>query len=92
MVEEYVLDTDIGFASPVGVNTRAADSPPNGIFRCSTISSWLAIDGMFRQDQDYVGIRLLNQRGIAPRVWLSSSAGSMGREPSAWGPVIAIGM
>ena len=56
MVEEYVLDTDKGFASPVGVNTRAADSPPNGIFRCSTISSWLAIDGMFRQDQDYAGI------------------------------------
>ena len=27
MVEEYVLDTDKGFASPVGVNTRAADSP-----------------------------------------------------------------
>ena len=56
MVEEYVLDTDKGFASPVGVNTRSADSPPNGIFRCSTISSWLAIDGMFRQDQDYAGI------------------------------------
>ena len=56
MVEEYVLDTDKGFASPLGVNTRAADSPPNGIFRCSTISSWLAIDGMFRQEQPFAGI------------------------------------
>ncbi|MHC5056940.1 MAG: PA14 domain-containing protein [Planctomycetota bacterium] len=56
MVDEFVLDTDKGFCSPVGVNTRAADSPPNGIFRCSTISSWLAIDGMFRQDCDYAGM------------------------------------
>ena len=70
MVEEYVLDTDKGFASPVGVNTRAADSPPNGIFRCSTISSWLAIDGMFRQDQAYAGIlTTLNHTKAMHREW-----------------------
>ncbi len=70
MVEEYVLDTDKGFASPVGVNTRAADSPPNGIFRCSTISTWLAIDGMFRQDQAYAGIlTTLNHTNAMHREW-----------------------
>ncbi|MBC8434861.1 MAG: chitobiase/beta-hexosaminidase C-terminal domain-containing protein [Verrucomicrobia bacterium] len=70
MVEEYVLDTDKGFASPVGVNTRAADSPPNGIFRCSTISTWLAIDGMFRQDQAYAGIlTTLNHTKAMHREW-----------------------
>jgi hypothetical protein len=70
MVEEYVLDTDKGFVSPVGVNTRAADSPPNGIFRCSTISSWLAIDGMFRQDQAYAGIlTTLNHTKAMNREW-----------------------
>ena len=70
MVEEYVLDTDKGFISPVGVNTRAADSPPNGIFRCSTISSWLAIDGMFRQDQAYAGIlTTLNHTKSMHREW-----------------------
>ncbi|MCH2036060.1 MAG: PA14 domain-containing protein [Puniceicoccaceae bacterium] len=82
MVEEFVLDTDKGFASPVGVNTRAADSPPNGIFRCSTISSWLAIDGMFRQDQAYAGIlttlnhtKAMHQEWgypVAPEAWESS--------------------
>ena len=70
MVEEFVLDTDKGFASPIGVNTRAADSPPNGIFRCSTISSWLAIDGMFRQDQAYAGIlTTLNHTKAMHREW-----------------------
>ncbi len=70
MVEEFVLDTDKGFASPVGVNTRAADSPPNGIFRFSTISSWLAIDGMFRQDQAYAGIlTTLNHTKAMYREW-----------------------
>ena len=70
MVEEYVLDTDKGFASPVGVNTRAADSPPNGIFRCSTISTWLAIEGMFRQDQAHAGIlTTLNHTKAMHREW-----------------------
>lgn len=70
MVDDFVLDTDKGFASPVGVNTRAADSPPNGIFRCSTISSWLAIDGMFRQDQAYAGIlTTLNHTKSMHREW-----------------------
>jgi hypothetical protein len=53
MIDEHVVDTEVGFMSPVGLNTRAADSPPNGIFRCSTISLWLAVDGMFRQGRPY---------------------------------------
>jgi len=70
MVDEYVLDTDKGFCSPVGVNTRAADSPPNGIFRCSTISSWLAIDGMFRQGCGHAGILItLNHLRAMVREW-----------------------
>jgi hypothetical protein len=70
MVDEFVLDTDKGFCSPVGVNTRAADSPPNGIFRCSTISSWLAIDGMFRKDCDYAGMLMtVNHLNSMVREW-----------------------
>jgi len=70
MVDKFVMDTEQGFLSPVGVNTRAADSVPNGIFRCSTISSWLAIDGMFRQGCDYEGALVtLNHLKAMTREW-----------------------
>ncbi len=55
-IDKFVMDTEVGFISPLGLNTRAADSPPNGIFRSSTISCWLAIDGLFRKDAIQPGI------------------------------------
>ncbi|MCH2175157.1 MAG: PA14 domain-containing protein [Lentisphaeria bacterium] len=70
MVDKYILDTDVGFISPVGINTRAADDPPNGIFRCSTISLWLGVDGMFRQEASYAGIlTMLNHINAMTREW-----------------------
>jgi hypothetical protein len=70
MIDEYVMDTEKGFISPVGINTRAADSPPNGIFRCSTISLWLGVDGMFRQGRPYAGtLTTLNHIKAMTREW-----------------------
>ena len=70
MIDKFVMDTEIGFISPVGINTRAADSPPNGIFRCSTISLWLGVDGMFRQDRPYAAnLTTLNHIKAMTREW-----------------------
>ena len=87
MIDKYVMDTEVGFMSPVGINTRAADDPPNGIFRCSTISLWLGVDGMFRQGRPYPAqIATLNHiKGmtrewgypVAPEAWTG--------EHKAWG-------
>ena len=78
-IDKYVMDTDIGFISPVGLNTRAADSPPNGIFRASSISCWLAVDGLFRKNSHHAGtVATLNHFNamtreygypIAPEAW-----------------------
>ena len=51
-IDNYVLSTERGFISPNGINTRSADSPPNGIFRASSISCWLGVDGVFKQGKD----------------------------------------
>jgi len=87
MIDKYVMDTEVGFMSPVGINTRAADDPPNGIFRCSTISLWLGVDGMFRQGRPYPAmLTTLNHiKGmtrewgypVAPEAWTG--------EHAAWG-------
>ncbi len=70
MIDKYVMDTEVGFMSPVGINTRAADDPPNGIFRCSTISLWLGVDGMFRQRQPYPAmLTILNHIKGMTREW-----------------------
>ena len=70
MIDKHVMDTEVGFMSPVGINTRAADSPPNGIFRCSTISLWLGADGMFRQERPYPGmLTILNHIKGMTREW-----------------------
>jgi len=70
MTDKHIMDTEVGFMSPVGINTRAADSPPNGIFRCSTISLWLGVDGMFRQEKPYPAtIATLNHINAMTREW-----------------------
>lgn len=70
MIDKYIMDTEVGFMSPVGINTRAADSPPNGIFRCSTISLWLGVDGMFRQERPYPAmLTTLNHIKAMTREW-----------------------
>jgi len=70
MIDRHVVDTEIGFISPVGLNTRSADSPPNGIFRCSTISLWLAVDGMFRQERPYPAmLATVNHLKAMTREW-----------------------
>jgi len=78
-IEKFVMNTEEGFVSPLGLNTRAADSPPNGIFRASSISCWLGIDGLFRQNATQAGIvttlnhfnAMTREYGypIAPEAW-----------------------
>jgi len=78
-IDNYVLSTERGFISPNGINTRSADSPPNGIFRASSISCWLGVDGVFKQGKDLGGIAItLNNYDamyrdygypVAPEAW-----------------------
>jgi len=78
-IDNFVLDTERGFISPNGINTRSADSPPNGIFRASSISCWLGVDGVFKQGADQGGIAItLNNYDamfrdygypVAPEAW-----------------------
>lgn len=78
-IDQFVMNTEKGFISPLGLNTRAADSPPNGIFRASSISCWLGVDGLFRQEATHAGIvttlnhfnAMTREYGypIAPEAW-----------------------
>ena len=49
MSREWIMNTERGFLGPVSVRIRPPQHPPNGVFRVSTISTWLVIEGMFRQ-------------------------------------------
>ena len=79
MCESWVMNTEAGFLSPVGLRTRPLADPPNGVFAVSTISNWLAIEGMFRHHRDHEALlcTLLHIRGmnrthgfpVAPEAW-----------------------
>jgi hypothetical protein len=79
MCDAWVMNTESGFLGPVGLRTRPLTDPPNGVFAVSTISNWLAIEGMFRhhRDSDAVLCTLLHIRGmnrtlgfpVAPEAW-----------------------
>ena len=49
MVERWVMNTETGFYGPVPLDVRPPGYPENGPFAVSTISTWLAIEGMFRR-------------------------------------------
>ena len=48
-VERWVMNTETGFYGPVPLDVRPPGYPENGPFAVSTISMWLAIEGMFRR-------------------------------------------
>lgn len=52
MVKEWVMNPEDGYLGPVALRIRPPKYPPNGVFRVSTISTWLGIEGMFRHDCD----------------------------------------
>ncbi len=49
MVRRWVMNTETGFVGPVPLEIRPPDCPENGVFAVSSISTWLAIEGMFRR-------------------------------------------
>ena len=50
---DWVMNSETGFLGPVSLRTRPPNCPPNGVFRVSTISTWLAVEGMFRHHRDW---------------------------------------
>ncbi|HUS90625.1 MAG TPA: PA14 domain-containing protein [Phycisphaerae bacterium] len=49
LVRRWVMNTETGFLGPVPLDVRPPDCPENGPFAVSTISTWLAVEGMFRR-------------------------------------------
>ena len=50
MVRRWVMNTETGFLGPVPLDVRPPDCQENGVFAVSSISTWLAVEGMFRRD------------------------------------------
>lgn len=79
LVKRSVLDTERGFVGPVALDVRPPTQPENGVFAVSTISTWQAIEGMFRHQliPEALYCSLSHLRGmvkdhgypIAPECW-----------------------
>lgn len=79
MSKHWIMNSERGFLGPVSVRIRPPQHPPNGVFRVSTISSWLVIEGMFRQglNRDAVLLTLNHIKAmnkdygfpVAPECW-----------------------
>jgi len=79
MVRRWVMNAETGFFGPVPLDVRPPDAPENGVFAVSTISTWLAVEGMFRHgcDAEAVTCTLGHLRGmrkdygypVAPECW-----------------------
>lgn len=79
MVRRWVMNTQAGFVGPVPLDVRPPTAPENGPFAVSTISTWLAVEGMFRRgcDAEAVYCTLGHLRGmvkdhgfpVAPECW-----------------------
>ncbi len=52
LVRRWVMNPKTGFAGPVPLEIRPPDSRKNSVFTVSTISTWLAVEGMFRHHRD----------------------------------------
>ncbi len=79
LVRRWVMNTETGFLGPVPLDIRPPDSPENGNFAVSSISTWLAVEGMFRHHCDAEAIYctlghikgMLKDYGfpVAPECW-----------------------
>jgi hypothetical protein len=49
---KWIMNTETGFMGPVPLEIRPPDEIENGVFAVSTISTWLATEGMFRHHLD----------------------------------------
>ena len=79
LVERWVMNPDTGFLGPVPLEIRPPDAPENDMFAVSTMSTWLAVEGMFRHhcDAEAIACTLGHMRGmttdygypVAPECW-----------------------
>ena len=56
MTDRWTMNTEEGFLGPVSFLIRPPTEPENGVFAVSSISTWLAIEGLFRHDRAEAGI------------------------------------
>lgn len=98
MTEKWVMNSEEGFLGPVSFLIRPQIDPPNGVFTVSTISSWLATEGLFRHDKDreavFATLSHINGMNktydfpIAPECWEPEKFGPWGSLYYNWdGPV-----
>jgi hypothetical protein len=79
LCDRWVMNSEDGFLAPVSLQIRPPNDPPNGVFAVSTISTWLAIDGMFRHGRKRDAVLLTlnhihamnkdNGFPVAPECW-----------------------
>ena len=56
MTQRWTMNSEDGFLGPVSFLIRPPDEPENGVFAVSSISTWLAIEGLFRHDMGGDGV------------------------------------
>ena len=56
MTDRWIMNTEDGFLGPVSFLIRPPDEPENGVFAVSSISTWLAVDGLFRHGRGGDGL------------------------------------
>lgn len=86
MTERWIMNPEDGFLGPVSFLIRPMTDPPNGVFTVSSISTWLATEGLFRHNRGREGVfaTLSHINGmnkthgfpVAPECW----------EPEKFGP------
>ena len=86
MSDRWVMNPEDGFLGPVSLLIRPPTDAPNGVFTVSSISTWLATEGLFRHDLNREGVfsTLSHINGmnkthgfpVAPECW----------EPEKFGP------
>ena len=79
MVNNWVMNSEVGYLDEVPLNIRAKDSQQIAPFVVSTLSTWMAVEGMFRHhtDSDAIFCTLGHIKGmnrdfgfpITPEAW-----------------------
>ena len=98
MTEKWVMNPEEGFLGPISFLIRPSVDPPNGVFTVSTISTWLATEGLFRHGKrrEAVHATLSHINGmnktygypVAPECWEPKEFGPWGSLYYNWdGPI-----
>lgn len=56
MTDRWIMNTEEGFLGPVSFLIRPPTEPENGVFAVSSISTWLAVEGLFRHGRGGDGL------------------------------------